>query len=285
MIDPLNLADIIILALMAIPCIIGNSLVITAIIKYEYLQSKTNLFVLALSMADLTCGLIATPVTTVMRNIDSNIISNSSYPIWKVSCIAGSFFQHLSAMGDMLSIAAITLDRFLYINYPLKYETIMTRRVAATIFTGIIVGSLGLTFLAILGSDVLEKGLFCTVFNVLEPISVNTIWMPLFGLVSLMVIVFYGKIAQAALSKEKQDMSQFSNAKSQKKVTKVMSIVIGIFVSTYGAWFAVYFATAGIQGQAMRIFQGFVIWFWAVSKHNFFQFLPPPLLGSSGDEI
>ncbi len=219
MIDPLNLADIIILSLMAIPCILGNTTVIIAIIKYDYLQSKTNLFVLALSMADLTCGLIATPVTMVMRNIDSNTISNSSYPMWKVSCIAGSFFQHLSAMGDMLSIAALTLDRFLYINYPLKYETIMSRNVATAIFMGIIIGSLGLTFLAILGSDVLEKGMFCTVFNVLEPVFVNTIWMPLFGLVTLMVIIFYARIAQIALSKEKQQMTQSSNTKSQKKVT------------------------------------------------------------------
>ncbi len=226
MIDPLNLADIIILSLMAIPCILGNTTVIIAIIKYDFLQSKTNLFVLALSMADLTCGLIATPVTMVMRNIDSNTISNSSYPMWKVSCIAGSFFQHLSAMGDMLSIAALTLDRFLYINYPLKYETIMSRNVATAIFSGIIIGSLGLTFLAILGSDVLEKGMFCTVFNVLEPVFVNTIWMPLFGLVTLMVIIFYAKIAQIALSKEKQEMTQSSNTKSQKKVTYVGLVIL-----------------------------------------------------------
>ncbi len=126
--DALAILDIFMMSLSAVPCICGNIMVIISVIKFKYLQTRTNLFVTALAISDLTMGLIAVPSTLAVRNIDSITLSNSSYQIWHRSCIAGNFFQHASALGDLLSISAITVDRFLYINYPLKYPIIMTKR-------------------------------------------------------------------------------------------------------------------------------------------------------------
>ncbi len=120
--DALAILDIIMMSLSAVPCICGNLLVILSVIKFQYLQTSTNLFVMALAISDLTTGLIAIPSTLTVRNIDSTNFSNSSYQMWHSSCVAGNLFQHAAAMGDLLSICAITFDRFLYINYPYRLQ-------------------------------------------------------------------------------------------------------------------------------------------------------------------
>ncbi len=48
-------------------------------------------------------------------------------PAWDATCSALMGLQAFAISGDFLSIFAITIDRFLTINFPLRYEALLTR--------------------------------------------------------------------------------------------------------------------------------------------------------------
>ena len=271
--EVLAVLDILILSLFGLMSAFGNSIVVTSVIKFDYLRTKTNMFIVTLAVVDLSMGVIAFPSTLVLRNIDSNTLSNETFSTWYSACIGTNIFQHAAGMGEMLSIYAITLDRFLFINFPFKYETVMTQKVAIAIVVIIFTVSISFTLFMLLLSDILERGMECSMFNVLAPVFTYSIWMPFTGVGTILICAFYGKIAFIALSKKNvapqhatDGTSQGqSQSKSQTKVTKVMALVIGIFVCTYGEWFTIFFVTTGIDGFTVDVIQYAATWFWAVS--------------------
>ena len=274
--ETLEIIDIVIQTLEAVPCVIGNTLVIVVVCKYEYLQTRTNMFVLALAMSDLIVGLIVVPSTFAVNSTYETGLKNSSYSVWKNACLTSRFFQHMGAMGDILSILAITAERYIFINYPFKYDGILSKKTAVIISVATIILAICLSIMATFGSGRFEYGMTCTMFNVLSPIVTYALWMPLFGIVTVIVIVFYSKIAYLALSKNiaqpevvngnsNGSTSSQSSSSTQKKVTKIMSQVIGIFVSTYTAWFVIFFATAQNSDSSIVLLQYFATWFWQVS--------------------
>ena len=199
--EALEIIDIVIQTLEAVPCVIGNTLVIVAVCKYEYLQTRTNMFVLALATSDLIVGLIVIPSTFAVNSTYETGLENSSYSVWKNACLTSRFFQHMGAMGDILSILAITVERYIFINYPFKYDDILSKKTAVIISVTTIIVAICLSIMAAFGSGRFEYGMTCTMFNVLSPIVTYALWMPLFGIVTIIVIVFYSKIAYLALSK------------------------------------------------------------------------------------
>ena len=133
--------------------------------------------------------------------------------------------------------------------------------------------ALGLSLLFILAPDILERGKDCTIFNVLDPMFVYAGWMPLFGVCSIVVISFYARIGYLACTKSSEIAGQVLEesaahqnlSKAQNRITRVMSIVIGVFMTTYGTWFVIYFFTTGIGTRTVFLIQAFAMWFWVVS--------------------
>ncbi len=268
--EALVTVDIVVQAVESIACLLGNTLVIVAVFKFEFLQTKTNMFVVSLAISDLFVGSISIPSALIIQSIDDSNLSNSSYVVWKNACLARSFFQHAGGVGDTLSILAIAIERFLFINFPFKYDRILSKKVATITAILIVLLAVSLSILAIWGSNTFQYGMECSMFNTMAPIMIQALWMPLFGIVSLIVIIFYGKIAHLALSKSKvapatqEAVSSNELSSTQRKVTTVMAQVIGAFMFTYGVWFVIFFATATMKSIAVLVLQYFATWFWQV---------------------
>ena len=58
-----------------------------------------------------------------------NPITRNIYPTWKLMCRLTSSVLAFVIFQDFISVFAITIDRFIFINFPLRHGTMVTRRV------------------------------------------------------------------------------------------------------------------------------------------------------------
>ena len=55
-------------------------------------------------------------------------MSIENYSLWEIVCKTATTVQVFAIVGDFLSIFLITVDRFMYINFPLRYEVHVTKK-------------------------------------------------------------------------------------------------------------------------------------------------------------
>ncbi|KAJ7382021.1 hypothetical protein OS493_037609 [Desmophyllum pertusum] len=92
-----------------------NVLVISLFFYKEYLQTKTNSLLISLAVSDLMVGVLAIPLS-----IACNAILEEGV------CIAAALIYRFIAVSTMYHILVVTLERYIYVMYPMKYINIVT---------------------------------------------------------------------------------------------------------------------------------------------------------------
>ena len=108
-----------ILGLIIIAAIVGNTLILASLYRFSCLQTKTNVFVLNLACADLLLAVLAMPFTMV-----SSITYN--WIFGPFMCTVQAVLNSLFCEASIMTLLFVSLERFIAIVFPLKYETIMT---------------------------------------------------------------------------------------------------------------------------------------------------------------
>jgi hypothetical protein len=101
--------------------LIGNFLVIYFVLFYKRMQSMTNKFITNLAVADLAVILVCVPVT----------VSRLIYKQWVLGeflCRFSSFVQGVSLSVSVMTLTAISIDRFVIIYKPMKARSMCTNR-------------------------------------------------------------------------------------------------------------------------------------------------------------
>ena len=92
-----------------------NLLVISLFFHREYLQTKTNSLLISLAVSDLMVGLLGIPL-----NIACNAFLEEGV------CTAAALIYRFIAVSTMYHILVVTLERYIYVMYPMKYINIVT---------------------------------------------------------------------------------------------------------------------------------------------------------------
>ncbi|EDO46536.1 predicted protein [Nematostella vectensis] len=195
----------------------GNILILLAIYMDRTLRTMTNVFVVNLACADLLLALIGMPFTLVSSITFQWVFGD----VW---CVINGMAVTLFCVASMLTLAAVSIDRYIAIIHPLKYTELMHSRTA----TGIIVYIWAHSFIvALLPVFRWSRYIYirsesictfdwafdiaCTLF-----IFVVCFFIPL----SVMMFTYYRKSQQRTEQRFKQD----------NKAVRTLLIVVGTFI-------------------------------------------------------
>ena len=107
--------------------LLGNTITIIALIKYERLRHGPHYFVGSLAVFDILASLLV-PIAAIAGFTEDETVLASICPI-KASLYI------LSASGNVISITLIAVDRFIAVFFALRYHSVMTKwRIKLLIF-------------------------------------------------------------------------------------------------------------------------------------------------------
>ncbi|XP_003702699.1 putative G-protein coupled receptor No18 [Megachile rotundata] len=102
--------------MLIIVTIVGNTLVIAAVITTRRLRSVTNCFVSSLAAADLLVGLAVMPPAVLLQ------LTGGTWELGEVLCDSWVSLDILLCTASILSLCAISIDRYLAVTQPLIYS-------------------------------------------------------------------------------------------------------------------------------------------------------------------
>ena len=195
----------------------GNIITISVIAKTRKLREQpTYLFIGSVCLADSLVSCITQPLYITTLLLESNDRYCVLYQLFFV-------FGWLSAFGSVIGLNMVTLDRYMYITFPLRYPEKMNRRRAITLI--ILTWMIAVLFAVIpvvwLNSTILHSLLFAH------------------NSVSCVLVFFtYQRIYKQVrfISSKHTCMAAHEDHAAQRQATKTVFIVVFFFVVCWGPW-------------------------------------------------
>ncbi|XP_047430019.1 trace amine-associated receptor 1-like [Mugil cephalus] len=220
------------LALLCVFTICGNLLVTISIIYFKQLHTPTNSLILSLAVADLLVGIIVFPLSMAFS------LSSCLYHEGLFCKVRGSFDISLSTCS-ILNLCCISVDRYYAVCQPLTYQTKITHHVVVIM----IVMSWGVS--ALIGTGVIISGLnseSCEERCFINVLMANTVGPILsFYLPVIIMLCIYLKIflvaQRQARSIQTTTKSGATASKMERKATKTLAIVMGVFLLCWSPFF------------------------------------------------
>ncbi len=266
--------------LSALPCIIGNSLILHSIRVFPQLKGPTYSFIASLAGADLILGLVIL-LDTTMEVIVTNS-RNNTFHGYEFLCKSVELFGIAAGTADGFGIFGITLDRFLCIHFPLRYVDMLSTNTTIFIILSMWMFSVLYTLLGIIFSNMkINPGMMCQVGTVFNATVTNYIWAPVNACSVIAVLCMYAKIAHVAFRTSRkarkvhvaevsnQSMEMGTNesslgkqSKSEWKITKVLLQVTVVYLITYFLGMTSKILLGRNKSNASQWFGAFATGFW-----------------------
>ncbi|XP_061097600.1 trace amine-associated receptor 1-like [Conger conger] len=223
----------------------GNLIVIISIAHFKQLQTPTNYLILSLAVTDFLLATVIMPPSMV-RTIET------CWYLGDVVCKIHSSTDIMLCSASIVNLSFISIDRYYAVCQPLHYQAKIT---TYTIVIMIIViwsvsacVGFGMVFLQpnILGTEDFNYNNVacvggCVLFQTQASSSATSILS--FFIPGLIMLVIYQKIFHVAQKQARSIHSiacnnvQFENSKMERKATKTLAIVMGVFLSCWTPYF------------------------------------------------
>ncbi|XP_036405968.1 trace amine-associated receptor 1-like [Megalops cyprinoides] len=229
----------------------GNLLVIIAIAHFKQLHTPTNYLILSLAVADLLLGGIIMPGSMV-RTVET------CWYFGDLFCKIHAGTGVTLCTASILNLSFISIDRYYAVCQPLHYHTKITTGVAVTmvLVSWIVSASVGFAMvfleLNILGIEDFYYNYIacvggCVLFQSAASSSISSILS--FYIPGFIMVGIYQKIFRVAQEQARsinsiacQNVNFEKNKKtvsnSERKATKTLAIVMGVFLSCWTPFFA-----------------------------------------------
>ncbi|XP_053451609.1 olfactory receptor 149-like [Nycticebus coucang] len=188
--------------------LVGNLLILLAIVSSSRLHTPMYFFLCKLSIFDIFFPSVSSPKMLFYLSGNSRTISYAG-------CVAQLFFYHFLGCTECFLYTVMAYDRFVAICYPLRYTVIMSHRVCAILATGTsFFGCIQATFLTTLTFQLPYCGpnevdyYFCDIPVMLKLACADTSALEMVGFISvglmslscfLLILTSYGLIVCSIL--------------------------------------------------------------------------------------
>uniref|UniRef100_A0A3Q3L5G4 Trace amine-associated receptor 1-like n=1 Tax=Mastacembelus armatus TaxID=205130 RepID=A0A3Q3L5G4_9TELE len=222
------------LGILSIITVCGNLLVIISITYFKQLHTPTNSLVLSLAVADLLVGVLVFPLTIKFS-------TSSCHYHYDLFCKVQSSFAVSLCTSSILNLCCISIDRYHAVCQPLTYRAKINDHVIVTM----ILVSWGVAVL--IGISLLIAGLHqkicvkpCLTFVVVANIMglLFAFYLPMIVMLCIYLKIFL--VAQRQARSIQNTMSGATVNKMERKATKTLAIVMGVFLM---CWFPYFLCT------------------------------------------
>ncbi|CAJ1063183.1 alpha-1A adrenergic receptor-like [Xyrichtys novacula] len=199
-----------VLAFFIMCAIVGNILVILAVVCNRHLRIPTNYFIINLAIADLLLGTTVLPVSATLEILDYWVFGRIFCDIWAAVDV-------LCCTASIMSLCAISIDRYIGVRYPLQYPTIVTEKRALLAMLGVWILATIISIGPLLGwkQPPSQDDTVCVITE--EPFyalfsSLGSFYIPLFVILAMYCRVYVvakrtTKNLEAGVMKERQENS------------------------------------------------------------------------------
>ena len=245
------------LSMSGFAAVTGNAVMLWLFFRNESLRTISNLFLASLSVADLLVGLVIVPAWIIFMwwLTFHNLFNVFLECLWVHTTVTTTF-----------NICCISVDRFIAIRFPFRYQDIVTKKRCCTGIILVWLFSLGLPFstLSVIGE---------------ESISVSVLWISValitFAIPLLVVSCCYVYIFKSAKKQFKRISARENpttyndnvRVRSMKnfKAIKTIGFVLGACIIAWTPSFVVlfldcYYTVISDWDKSLRLY--YVVWPW-----------------------
>eukprot|EP00112_Aurelia_sp_Birch-Aquarium-sp1_P001926 Seg1211.3 transcript_id=Seg1211.3/GoldUCD/mRNA.D3Y31 product="Rhodopsin GQ-coupled" protein_id=Seg1211.3/GoldUCD/D3Y31 len=225
----------------AVSIIILNTYVASLFARKRKLRRNSSLFLLSLTLADLFTGVITVPLL-----IASTPLQSLGFEETKLVYIFGDIMTVFSASLIILSLCAITADRYARLCHPIKHMTMIHRTRVITLFLVIWISALLYSMIpfAWLHNILMTKprtSAYAMVDNHDLNYSVASAFIfaiPTIGLTIAFTSMFYAihKLGQNERKRSLDSKQEYRYRKRERKAVIIFSLMFVVFLICWAPW-------------------------------------------------
>ena len=214
--------------------VIGNMLVCLAIVRDPFRNLKTpfHYFLLSLSGTDLLVGLLLDPTVIYVHIREAHGTLNKGDILWAFQMLHMLYFTLGTA--SVLTLAALTADRYVSVTSPIKYKTKITSKRAIVTSVFIWVAALGFSLLYF------KLGFLLYSFIFANTAVLSTFFILLFTHRSILRhlrkrsnYLQDRRSVESTISEKRESAKSIRYIKKERKVAKALSIVLLTFLVSF----------------------------------------------------
>ena len=233
--------------------LVGNLLVLVAVLRFERLKIPTNYFVCSLAFADVTVAILVLPLSLIYD------LTGGEWWFGWVFCYFWRSCDVMCCTASILHLCCISLDRYWAITKPFVYSMKMSNRRVACMIISVWFCSVLISFIPIyLGWFTDDPGTLYTDTNKCD-LTVNKIYAVLSAMTSFyipfVVMVFaYAailRIANVQANAIKKSIPRHScavtgrqekleHSANDRKALRTLGIIMGVFIVSWLPFFLMY---------------------------------------------